>query len=137
MISYVFDIGEKTRRVSRFIGHVRSELQKAFIAEKATRKLTQQQIANEIGVNRSVINRQLMGTENITLRRVAEFAWVLGWDIDFVLRKRTSEGNHQQAKISHIKPERMDEVHPKPPIEVFKKPDSVSISVNDADIAAA
>ncbi len=137
MTSYVFDIGEKARTVSRFIGHVRSELQKAFIAERAIRKLTQQQIANELGVNRSVINRQLMGTDNITLRRVAEFAWVLGWDIDFVLRKRTNEGNHQQAKVSHIKAKSADESHTKPPVEIFKKPNSVSISVNDADIAAA
>jgi plasmid maintenance system antidote protein VapI len=87
MTLYVFDIGERARKVSRFIGEVRSELQNALMEEKASRKLTQQNIASLIGVNRSVINRQLIGSENLTLRRVAELAWALGWDIEFRLLK--------------------------------------------------
>lgn len=87
MNSYLFDIGGKKRAAARFIGRVRAELQRALISEKATRKLTQQAIAKLIGVNRSVINRQLMGYENMTLRSVAELAWALGWDILFELRK--------------------------------------------------
>jgi plasmid maintenance system antidote protein VapI len=88
MISYVFDISEKQRRVSRFIGNVRAELQRALLAEKSSRKITQQQIANNLGVNRSVINRQLMGTENLTLASVVEIAWAIGWEPYFELRKR-------------------------------------------------
>ena len=58
--------------------------------------LTQQQIAEAIGVNRSVINRQIMGKENLTLRSVAEIAWALGWEIVFHLRKPVVAGgqNH-------------------------------------------
>jgi hypothetical protein len=86
---YVFDIGERARVAGRFIGHVRAELQKAWLFEKASRKITQQQIATMLGLkNRSVINRELMGFDNLTLRRVAELAWALGWEIIFVLRKR-------------------------------------------------
>jgi transcriptional regulator with XRE-family HTH domain len=99
MTSYVFDIGEKARKASRFIAHVRAELQKALIAEKAARKITQQQIASQIGVNRSVINRQLMGTENLTLRSVADLAWALGWDIAFELKKPPQRGNQRQDSI--------------------------------------
>jgi hypothetical protein len=84
---YLFDIGEKARVVGRFIGQVRSELQRALVIEKAARKLTQQQIANVIGTSRSVINREITGEENLTLRRVAELAWALGWEIVFELRK--------------------------------------------------
>jgi len=40
-----------------------------------------------LGEHRSVINRQLTGLENLTLRRVAELAWALGWDIVFELRR--------------------------------------------------
>ncbi len=87
MDSYVFDIGERARKISRFVGRVRLELQRALTAEKRARKLSQQTIATMIGVNRSVINRQLMGTENLTIRRVAELAWAMGWEIDFKLRK--------------------------------------------------
>jgi predicted XRE-type DNA-binding protein len=87
MNSYTFDIGAKSRKVSRFVGQVRSELQRALSSEKANRKLTQQQIATAIGVHRSVINRQITGVENLTLRSVAEIAWALGWEIEFSLRK--------------------------------------------------
>lgn len=93
---YVFDIGERARVAARFIGHVRAELQKAWLFEKASRKITQQHIATMLGLkNRSVINRELMGFDNLTLRRVAELAWALGWEITFVLRKRqvTSAGS--------------------------------------------
>jgi hypothetical protein len=84
---YLFDIGERGRKVGRFVGHVRAELQKALIAEKTDRHLTQQQIASMIGTSRQVINRQIMGFENLSLRRVAELAWALGWEIVFYLRK--------------------------------------------------
>jgi hypothetical protein len=84
---YLYDIGERARKVSRFIGHVRAELRRALVVEKASRKLTQQQIATMIGTSRSVVNREFMGLENLTLRRVAELAWALNWDISFELRK--------------------------------------------------
>ncbi|MGA2817364.1 MAG: hypothetical protein ABSE67_13890 [Xanthobacteraceae bacterium] len=95
---YLYDIGEKARTASRFIGQVRAELQKAWLFEKAGRKITQQQIATMIGVNRSVINRQLMGFENLTLRRVAELAWALGWEIVFVLRRP----QHGQVSLTDV-----------------------------------
>src|SRR5271169_1138835 len=86
---YLYDIGERARAAGRFIGHVRAELQKAWLSEKSSRKITQQQIATMLGLkNRSVINRELMGFDNLTLRRVAELAWALGWEIVFYLRKR-------------------------------------------------
>ena len=87
MISYVFDIGDRARKVSRFIAHVRSELQRALIEEKSARKITQQSIAEKIGVNRSVINRQFKGEENLTLRSIAELAWALDWEPQFQLKK--------------------------------------------------
>src|SRR6266581_6107553 len=93
MTSYMFEIGEKARKASRFIGHVRAELQRALVAEKASRKLTQQKLADALGVNRSVINRQLMGTENLTLRSVAELGWALGWERNIEMRKTVAKGN--------------------------------------------
>lgn len=95
-MSLLFDIGEKARRVSRFLGMIHRELQQAVEEEKAARKLTQQQIADSIGVNRSVINRQILGGGNLTLRRVAELAWVLGREPIFELRKIAAQGNTYQ-----------------------------------------
>ena len=94
MPSYLYDIGEQGRAVSRFIAHVRSELQKAYAQERTERKLTQQKIATTLGVNRSVINRQLMGLENMTVRSVAELAWAIGWTPNFSVSKYEQEGNY-------------------------------------------
>ena len=105
MISYVFDIGDRARKVSRFIAHVRSELQRVLVEEKSTRKITQQSIAEKLGVNRSVINRQLMGEENLTLRSIAELAWALDWELEFQLtkpevKKGDNYGNYEHSKAN-------------------------------------
>src|SRR5438876_3309323 len=86
-MSLLFDIGEKSRRIARFIGKVHRELQDALEHEKKTRGLTQQQIASLLNVNRSVINREFLGGGNLTLRRLAELARALGWEIVFELRR--------------------------------------------------
>ncbi len=87
---YEFDIGDKSRKVARFIGLVHAELQRAFSQERLPpRKLTQQKIASMLDTNRSVINRQLVGEENLTLRTVAELAWALDCNIIFALQKAT------------------------------------------------
>jgi hypothetical protein len=47
--------------------------------KKDTRKITQQQIVEKLGTSRAVIDRQVMGLENMTLRRVAEILWAIGF----------------------------------------------------------
>ena len=91
---FTFDIGDRARNVSRFIAGVRSELQRAFAHERKTNRLTQQNIAAKLGVHRSVINRQLMGFENMTVRSVADLAWAMGWEPEFRLSKQTDQGNY-------------------------------------------
>jgi transcriptional regulator with XRE-family HTH domain len=80
MNSFVFDIGERSRRVSRVLGKLRSDLQEAFVYEKKVRKITQQKIAENLNVNRSVVNRQLIGKENLTVKSAVELAWAMGWE---------------------------------------------------------
>jgi hypothetical protein len=87
MTSFDFDIGEQARVGSRFISHVRDEIQRALFSEKRARKITQQQIADKLGTSRAVINRQIMGLENMTLRRVAEILWAIGWEPYFGVRR--------------------------------------------------
>jgi hypothetical protein len=95
MSSLVYNIGGKSRTVARFMGTVRRELQKAVAAEKRTRKLTQQQIADMLDTNRSVINREILGG-NLTLRRLGELAWALGWEIVFEFRKPVAATGQNQ-----------------------------------------
>jgi hypothetical protein len=87
MSSLVFDIGERRRAASRFMGRVQREVQRAVSAEKQARKLTQQQIADMLETSKSVINREILGG-NLTLRRLGELAWALGYEIVFEFRKR-------------------------------------------------
>lgn len=74
------------RAAARFVALVRRELQKAF-AESPD--VTQSMIADVVGVHRSVINRQLRGTADISLSRVAEIADVLGYEPEFHLERPT------------------------------------------------
>lgn len=87
MPSFSFDIGEQARAGARFLSDVRDELQRALTKEKSLRKITQQQIAEKLGTSRAVINRQLMGLENMGIRRVAEILWAIGWEPHFRARK--------------------------------------------------
>jgi hypothetical protein len=87
MTSFEFDIGEKERVGVEFISRVVSELKRALSYEKGVRKLTQQSIAEKIGTSRAVINRQVQGLENLSLRRVAELFWAIGWEPHFEARK--------------------------------------------------
>jgi transcriptional regulator with XRE-family HTH domain len=124
-MSLLFDIGEKARRVSRFLGMIHRELQQAAEEERAARKLTQQQIADSLGVNRSVINRQILGGGNLTLRRVAEFAWALNRAPVFELRKIVTHGNAQQ--IAETKGTLNPPSH-KEPEPSTNNPDSVEVA---------
>ncbi len=86
MPSFNFDIGDKERVGSRFLSDVRDELQRALATEKSRRKITQQEIANVLETSRAVINRQIMGFENIGIKRLAEILWAIGWEPHFEAR---------------------------------------------------
>jgi transcriptional regulator with XRE-family HTH domain len=86
-MSFELKINPKDRVAGRFIGSVRKALLKAAITEKEHNGITQQSIAEKLGVNRSVINRLLRGDTNLTLRSVAEIAWALGFEPVFELHK--------------------------------------------------
>jgi hypothetical protein len=94
MPSFEFDIGEQQRVGSRFIADVRDEIQRAVFSEKEAQKISQQQIATKIGTSRSVINRQIMGLENMTLSRVAEILWAIGWYPKFKAEKIPAGENY-------------------------------------------
>jgi transcriptional regulator with XRE-family HTH domain len=78
MTSFRIAVSPSKRVAGRFIALVRRELLKAFAEEKACRGLSQADIAREIEVHRSVINRELRGLADITLGRVGELAYAMG-----------------------------------------------------------
>lgn len=87
MQSFQITLSPTKRAAGRFIAKVRRALQNAFAEENRNRGLTQSDIARELGVHRSVINRELRGDKDLTLGRVGELARVLGRRAEFSLTK--------------------------------------------------
>lgn len=85
MSSFQTAVTPSRRAGNRFISAVRRALQKALAEEAAKRGLTQAEVARKLGVNRSVVNRELRGVENLTLRSVAELAFGMGRRAELVL----------------------------------------------------
>lgn len=75
MMSYQIAIPKTRRAAARFIQQVRAQLLRAV----AEAEVSQADIARELGVNRSVVNRELRGTSDLSLGRVAEIAVILGY----------------------------------------------------------
>jgi plasmid maintenance system antidote protein VapI len=80
-------ITPKERAAGRFVTRVRRAIQKALAEEHVNNGTTQSDIARAIGVNRSVISREIRGHKDLTLSRVAEIAWALGRRASFDLPK--------------------------------------------------
>lgn len=136
MPSYNFDIGEKERSGSRFLSDVRDELQRALATEKSRRKITQQDIANILETSRAVINRQIIGFENIGIKRVAEILWAIGWEPHFEAR-RVSDENNQIIRPTAAAPRESDSDNRKARASALddKKKDKETKSPSAADLA--
>lgn len=87
MTSFDFEIDDKSRAGSEFLARVANEIRRAVVAEKSSRKLTQQAIADKIGTSRAVVNREISGLENLSARRIGELLWAVGWEPLFEARK--------------------------------------------------
>jgi transcriptional regulator with XRE-family HTH domain len=77
-MSYQITISPNKRAAARFVALVRRSLQRALAEEEKKRGLSQSDLARAIGVNRSVISREMRGHKDLPLSRVAELAWAMG-----------------------------------------------------------
>jgi hypothetical protein len=103
MTSFELDIiDEKSRAGSEFMSRISQELQRAFLYEKKSRKITQQAIAEKLGTSRAVINRQLQGLENISARRIGELFWAMGWEPTFSANKIPEGENERPAPVLEV-----------------------------------
>jgi plasmid maintenance system antidote protein VapI len=73
-MSFQISIPPNRHVAARFIENVRRSLLKGLMETK----VTQSDIARALGVNRSVIHRELKGYQDITMGRAAEIAWAIG-----------------------------------------------------------
>jgi hypothetical protein len=102
MNSFELEIDEKSRIGSMFMARVANEIRRAAALEKASRKITQQAIAEKIGTSRAVVNREMQGLENLSARRIAELLWALGWEPHFEARKIPEGHNEFTANTSNV-----------------------------------
>jgi transcriptional regulator with XRE-family HTH domain len=98
--SFHFDIGSRARNAGRFIARVRNELLRALTEKKKEAKFSQQALARKLEVHRSLINRQLTGETNLTLRSLADLAWAMDLEISFELKKPAIEPGKNQASVT-------------------------------------
>jgi plasmid maintenance system antidote protein VapI len=94
--SFHFDIGSRARHAGRFIGRVRGELLRALTLRKSEGELPQQVLAEKLGIQRSLINQQLAGETNLTLRSLADLAWAMDMEITFELKKPMAKAGQNQ-----------------------------------------
>lgn len=103
MTSFQFDIGNRARTAGRLLGKVRSELLRALAEQKAEAPFSQQELAQKLELQRSLVNKQLAGEANLTLRALADFAWAMDLEINFELKKQVREaGQNEAAKTSTV-----------------------------------
>jgi plasmid maintenance system antidote protein VapI len=86
-----FTLDPKEEATADFVAKVGGELQRTFEKRKKQDKLTQQQLATMLDVDRSRIHRCLSGYNNLTLSTVAELAWAMDAEIDFSITCRSVE----------------------------------------------
>ena len=96
MTYFHFDIGERARHAGRFIGRVRGELLRALTERKSEIGFSQQGLAQKLDTERALINRQLSGEANLTLRSLADLAWAMDMEISFELKKPLPEAGQNQ-----------------------------------------
>lgn len=84
-MSFQMRLDARSRKSARFIAKVHKQMQDAFVRSYKSTGMTQQKLAEKLGVDRSFVNRKLSGEGNLTLRTIADFAWALDCDVDFAL----------------------------------------------------
>lgn len=101
-MSYKRIFSRKDRIASRFLAQVHAEIANAAISAKTENGLTQKKVAEELGVDKSVISRILKGLGNPTIRTIGELTAVLGYRPELVLHKvGTTTGSNSYKVHSH------------------------------------
>lgn len=110
MPSFRTTITPSRQAAVHFVRLVRRQLQKALMVEKDERNLSQSEVARIIGVDRSVISREVNGTRDLTLGRLAELAYAMEREPFFEFRKIAVETDRNEYTAFHSSNEQTDVV---------------------------
>lgn len=107
-MSFEFSLHPKDEASATFVSKVGRLLQNVLERRKQRDRLTQQQLADRLGVDRSRVNRCFSGYNNLTISTLAELAWALNAririEIDLCEDEHgcnvpTSDGNPSRAEV--------------------------------------
>lgn len=103
MMSLELETDDKTSYGTALIMDVFHGLKSLFVIEKNKRSITQQWIADKLELkNRSVVNRWLSGSENLTLRTISDLAWALGYRVRIVFDPLVVEDSNEPEHLSDM-----------------------------------
>ncbi len=94
-MSFRLKISAKDQATGRFKGRVNRELVKAVVKAKRDRNLTQIQIADKMGVDKSTVSRIMKGQGNLTLKTIGDICWALSLRPDMVFSEIQQEGTNR------------------------------------------
>lgn len=104
MTSFQISISPNRRAAARFTSHVRRTLQRIFVEEQERSGVTQSDVARKLNIHRSVVSRELHGRREISIGRIAEYAWALGREINFDLPlAEIMHGVNRPANVGGVK----------------------------------
>lgn len=86
-MSFSVKISAKDRATGRFMSRVHRALIKAVNQAKADKQISQAQIAEAMGVDKSVVSRILNGEGNLTLKTIGDISWAVGLRPEFRFEK--------------------------------------------------
>ncbi len=89
-MSFQISIPPSRQVAARFVDKVRHALLKAVMESG----ISQSEIARRLGINRSVIHRELKGYQDITLGRAAQLAWAVGKRATFTLEEQSADSSN-------------------------------------------
>lgn len=81
-------------------GQIEGQLREAYGRKYSKGLITQSGLANKLGVNRSAINRRLVGKTNMTIETIADMVWGLDQAIKVTIYDPATErGDNKQALL--------------------------------------
>ena len=95
MRSYRPRTDPRRKKFVDLIGLVHLEIDNAVAGWRVENQgASRAELARRLGLNKSVLTRRLKGTSNMTLKTIADLAWVLGRNIEFAMPKPADGNNH-------------------------------------------
>lgn len=80
-------------------GAIESRLRDIYASKHEKEGLTQQAIADKLGIGRSVVNRRLKGSQNMTTEAIADMVWALGQCIEIKIYDPQEKCDNHKSSI--------------------------------------